>query len=44
MEVTGWPVTTFVRGQAIMRDGEIQLKGQGKPVRFLETLGPVDAA
>ena len=44
MEVTGWPVTTFVRGQAIMRDGEIQLKGQGKPVRFLETLGPIDAA
>lgn len=44
MEVTGWPVATFVRGKAIMRDGEIQLKGQGKPVRFLETLGPVDAA
>lgn len=41
MEVTGWPVATVIRGNFVMRDGEIVQKGGGKPVRFLETLGPL---
>ena len=40
MEVQGWPVGTMIRGQFIMRDGEITQKGLGKPVRFVETLQP----
>ena len=43
MSVTGWPVGTIVRGKAVMRDGEITRKGGGKPVRFVETLGPIEA-
>ncbi len=39
-EATGWPVATLVRGTSIMRDGEIVAKGQGRPVRFAETLEP----
>ena len=43
MEVTGWPVATVIRGNFVMRDGEIVRKGGGKPVRFLETLGPLNS-
>jgi dihydroorotase len=39
-EATGWPVATIVRGGFVMRDGEITAKGQGRPVRFNETLEP----
>ncbi len=40
MEVTGWPVGTIIRGEFVMRDGEIVRMGSGKPVRFVETLQP----
>ncbi|MEM1150290.1 MAG: dihydroorotase [Pseudomonadota bacterium] len=39
-EAKGWPKATIVRGQTIMRDGELVRKGAGAPVRFNETLGP----
>ncbi|MEO0983858.1 MAG: dihydroorotase [Pseudomonadota bacterium] len=39
-EATGWPISTIIRGRTVMRDGEILIKGGGKPVRFLETLEP----
>ena len=39
MEATGWPIATVIRGQIVMRDDEVILEGQGKPVRFQETLG-----
>jgi len=38
-EAKGWPVATIVRGLAVMREDEIVTHGQGKPVRFHETLG-----
>ena len=38
MTVTGVPVMTVIRGRAVMREGEILLPGQGRPVRFQETL------
>ncbi len=37
-EAEGWPVATIVRGDFVMRDGEIVRKGGGLPVRFNETL------
>ncbi len=37
-EAKGWPVATIIRGVAVMRDGEVVTPGQGRPVRFLETL------
>jgi dihydroorotase len=36
VEVTGWPVGTFVRGRKVMWEGEISGTGQGEPVGFLE--------
>ena len=39
-EAWGWPVGTIIRGVSVMRDGEIVSKGGGRPVRFLENLGP----
>lgn len=42
-EATGWPVATIIRGRVVMRDGELLLKGGGKPVRFSETLEPMNA-
>jgi len=36
--VKGWPMATIIRGQAVMRDGELTASGIGKPVRFMETL------
>ena len=38
MQVTGWPVGTFVRGQKVMWQGELIARGQGAPVRFLVSL------
>jgi len=32
--VTGWPMATVVRGQVVMRDGEVQGKPVGRPMRF----------
>jgi dihydroorotase len=38
-EATGWPMATLVRGVTVMRDGELTAPGQGRPIRFVETLG-----
>jgi dihydroorotase len=38
MQVTGWPIGTFVRGLKVMWQGEIVTAGTGAPVRFLESL------
>ncbi|MGH7016378.1 MAG: dihydroorotase [Caulobacteraceae bacterium] len=38
MEATGWPMATIVRGRVVMREGEILAPGEGRPIRFLETL------
>jgi dihydroorotase len=38
MQVTGWPVGTFVRGKRVMWEGEIVTPAQAEAVRFLETL------
>ena len=37
-EAVGWPVATIIRGQTVMRDGEVTAPAKGEPVRFLETL------
>ena len=37
-EAKGWPIATLIRGDIIMRDGEIVRRGGGEPVRFNETL------
>jgi dihydroorotase len=39
MQVTGWPVATIVRGNVVMRDGEMPGTPIGTPVRFVDTLG-----
>jgi len=39
MTVTGWPVATIIRGNVVMRDGELANQAIGAPVRFQETLG-----
>lgn len=36
VEVVGWPVGTVVRGNVVMRDGEIVEASRGEPVRFEE--------
>lgn len=38
MEVTGWPAATIIRGRVVMREDEVLAEGQGRPVRFGETL------
>lgn len=38
VEVTGWPVGTFVRGRKAMWEGELTGPSGGAAVRFLETL------
>jgi dihydroorotase len=40
VDVTGWPVGTFVRGRRVMWQGELATASTGEPVRFLETLKP----
>ena len=37
MEVTGWPVATVIRGNVVMREGDIDATPRGKPVRFWDT-------
>ncbi len=39
MKVTGWPVGTIIRGRRVMWEGELVCRGEGRPVRFLATLG-----
>jgi dihydroorotase len=39
-EAVGWPMATVIRGRFIMRDGEVTAPGEGRPLRFLETLQP----
>ena len=34
MDITGWPVTTIVRGRIVMRDDEVLGSPQGRLVRF----------
>ncbi len=41
METTGWPVATIIRGTPVMRDGALVAVGQGRPLRFVETLSSV---
>jgi dihydroorotase len=38
MEVTGWPVGTFVRGRRVMWDGALVEKSTGECVQFGEAL------
>ena len=38
VSVTGMPVMTIIRGHLVMRDGALQGKPVGQPVRFRETL------
>ena len=40
VKVTGWPVSTVVRGRAVVRDGAIVGSAAGRPMEFLETLAP----
>jgi dihydroorotase len=39
MEAKGWPMATIIRGQVVMRDGQLVAPSQGRPIRFLENLG-----
>ncbi|HKO09431.1 MAG TPA: dihydroorotase, partial [Alphaproteobacteria bacterium] len=39
MKVTGWPRMTVIRGRVVMREDELLGSPQGRPLRFLETLG-----
>ncbi len=39
-EARGWPMATVIRGQVVMRDGEVTAPSLGRPLRFLETLQP----
>jgi dihydroorotase len=38
MTVTGWPMATIIRGNVVMRDGELANAAIGAPVRFQDTL------
>jgi dihydroorotase len=38
VEVTGWPVGTFVRGARVMWEGEVLAPGTGEAVRFQQAL------
>ena len=37
-EVTGWPMATIIRGQIVMRDGELASRAIGRPMQFGECL------
>jgi dihydroorotase len=37
-EAQGWPMATIIRGQVVMREGEVTAPHIGEPARFLETL------
>ncbi len=41
--VTGWPLATVLGGRVIARDGQLLGQPAGRPARFVETLGAVDA-
>ena len=38
--VTGWPLATVIRGQVVMREGELAEAAHGRPIHFQETLSP----
>ncbi|HEY8565669.1 MAG TPA: dihydroorotase [Beijerinckiaceae bacterium] len=38
MQVTGWPVGTFVRGAKVMWEGDLVTASRGEPALFAETL------
>jgi dihydroorotase len=38
MEAKAWPMATLIRGQVVMREGELLAAGRGQPIRFLENL------
>jgi dihydroorotase len=38
MEVTGWPMATIIRGNVVMRDGELIARQIGEKVRFSDCL------
>ena len=38
MDIIGWPMGTIIRGNVVMRDGEIAAEPIGKPVKFQDTL------
>lgn len=40
VEVTGWPVGTFVRGHKVMWQGELTTPSQGETVHFQDALQP----
>ncbi len=40
MTVQGWPMATIIRGNVVMRDGQLIGNATGKPLRFNETLSP----
>jgi dihydroorotase len=37
-EAKGWPMATIIRGNVVMRDGELTSSSLGAPIRFQETL------
>ncbi|MBK1700338.1 dihydroorotase [Thiococcus pfennigii] len=39
MPVIGWPIHTVIRGQVVVRDGQLMGLPQGKTIRFLEVPG-----
>ncbi|MGB0683471.1 MAG: dihydroorotase [Magnetovibrionaceae bacterium] len=39
IQVTGWPVSTIIRGRIVMRDAELLGPPMGRAVRFLDGLG-----
>lgn len=43
MHVTGWPMATVVRGDIVMRDGELAGTPTGRPVRFQDTFAEAEA-
>ena len=38
LEAKGWPMATIIRGNVVMRDGEVTAPHAGEPMRFQETL------
>ncbi len=43
VQCKGWPMATIIRGHVVMRDGQVQGKPLGQPMRFHETLGATAA-
>jgi len=37
-DVTGWPMATIIRGEIVMRDGELADRAIGQPLKFGECL------